>query len=62
VSDYRSVSYRCAECRENFGDPEREPVFETWHMVILLHVYNEHELSPDVVNSVLLPTYLEVLP
>ena len=62
MSDYQSVSYRCSLCRENFGDPEREPQFETWQMIVLLHIYNEHEKSPDVINSMLLPTYLEVLP
>ena len=59
MSDYQSVSYRCSECRENFGDPEREPVFETWHMIVLLHVYNEHEKSPDFVNSMLVAIYSE---
>jgi hypothetical protein len=62
VSDFQSVTYRCKECRESFGDPEHEPQFETWHMLVLLHAYNEHELSPTMVNSMLLPTYLEVRP
>jgi hypothetical protein len=62
MREIQSVAYRCAECREYFGDPEREQVFETWHMLVLLHAYNEHEMSPDVINLILLPTYSEVLP
>ena len=59
MSEIRSVCYRCTECRESFGDPEHEPVFETWNMLVLLHAYNEHEMVPDMINAVLTPAYSE---
>jgi len=59
VGEIGSVAYRCKECREDFGDPEKEPQFETWHMLVLLHVYNEHEQSPDPINAVLVARYLD---
>lgn len=59
MSEIQSVSYRCSECRENFGDPEREPQFETWNMIVLLHIYNDHEKSPELINEMLVAMYSE---
>jgi hypothetical protein len=29
-------------CREVFGDPERYPDFESWEVLVIMHMIDEH--------------------
>jgi hypothetical protein len=52
-----ALSYRCRECAHVFGDPEAERDFETWAMIVKVHILNAHGRSPYYLNDMLKPMW-----